>query len=92
MESQQIIALSFQKLNENKVHKNGDDLRRNLLVFTVISACQAEKKTNESTRAIEGRKRTNNKQDSDQPPSKQQLCSFENAFRRTSDVSEESGD
>ena len=79
MESHNLIAMSFRKLNEGKTQKSSD-LRRNLLVFTVISACRTQRVV--STPTKQSRKRPTREADTSQP--KKPLCSFENAFWKTS--------
>ena len=85
MESHNLIALSFRKLNEGKSQKTSD-LRRNLLVFTVISACRTQrtpiKKIN--------RKRTISLDQPESSPPKQPLCSFEQAFCKSPVASDDS--
>lgn len=76
MESHQLMSLSFQKLN-SKCQKNGSDLRKNLLVFTVITACRTHKQVCQQKQRKAKRKLENCEEPS---PAKQQLCSFESAF------------
>ena len=84
MESHQLMSLSFQKLN-SKCQKNGSDLRKNLLVFTVITACRTHKQDQQKQRKGKRKLETND----EQPPAKQQLCSFESAFCSISSKDEE---
>jgi hypothetical protein len=86
--SQKLISMSFRKLNTGKSQKTGIDLRKNLLVFTVISACRSQKKI---LRISASRKRPASLEISEADSSKrskQALASFENAFLKSNSSQE----
>ena len=71
------MSLSFQKLN-SKCQKSGSDLRKSLLVFTVITACRSQKQRGQQAKQRKGKRKLES--EGEASPAKQQLCSFESAF------------